>query len=191
MKQRFGLVVMIVSFCAPLFSPADAGEEGRYTWYDGKREHPIYLRKDLVAHFGDSRSAQGGFQKSDRAVVMKKAGGVTLYKVDRKAFQTYLAQGFDGGRSPVFSESPAGGNLRALPGGVIVTFAEMRSDESVRTWASENGVQVDKRLRIQSKTVWLVKSAAGLPSLELANRLRTKPGIAAAQPNWWTNVGPQ
>jgi hypothetical protein len=82
--------------------------------------------------------------------------------------------------SPVFRDEA--GRLRALPGGVLVVLHAARSEADARALIARSGATPSRAL---SPTLWIVEAPAGLPALELANRLHASGLFAAAQPNWW------
>ncbi|MDO4682704.1 MAG: hypothetical protein Q4B17_07940 [Lautropia sp.] len=88
----------------------------------------------------------------------------------------------DGGEvSPVLRD--AGGKPWALPGGLIVTFQQAVSDDEARAQLAAAGLTPERAINPQ---VWLVKSPAGLASVDLANTLNEKGLFADVSPNWWT-----
>ena len=90
-----------------------------------------------------------------------------------------------GDTSPVFREgtSPAG-RLMALPGGVVVNFKQDWTVEGIQAWALQGGHALGARLNILGNW-YLVKTAAGMPSLETANVLQRSGDVLSATPNWW------
>lgn len=87
--------------------------------------------------------------------------------------------------SPVYREgnSPAG-RLMALPGGVLIKLDPELTDSQVRAWASGKGLSIKQRLNI-SGNWYVVDSAPGAASLDLANALQQSGEVLAATPNWW------
>lgn len=83
--------------------------------------------------------------------------------------------------SPVLRD--AGGKPWALPGGLIVTFREAVSEDEARAQLDAAGLTPERAINPQ---VWLVKSPAGLASVEMANALNAKGLFADVSPNWWT-----
>ena len=83
-------------------------------------------------------------------------------------------------QSPVLRDES--GRARALPGGVIVTFAPGTDDAAAVALLALHGATVSRRL---SASAWLVEAPAGLAALELANRLAATGAFVGAQPNWW------
>jgi hypothetical protein len=82
--------------------------------------------------------------------------------------------------SPVFKD--AGGRLRALPGGVIVSLRQPLAADEARAVLEAAGLVP---LRQIGERMWLVDSPAGIATLELANRLQEEGRFGFAQPNWW------
>lgn len=95
------------------------------------------------------------------------------------------------GVSPVFVDPAAPGQVRALPGGVIVALrhppagndARAREEEGRRLIAAA-GLQALRPIGPDARR-WLVASPAGQPALELANRLHASTDFESAEPNWW------
>jgi hypothetical protein len=87
--------------------------------------------------------------------------------------------------SPVFRDRAGGqGQPRALPGGVIVRLREGTGDAARQALFARHGLQ-PVREQSGGTGAWLVAAPAGLPSLELANRLYESGDFAGASPNWW------
>lgn len=131
-----------------------------HAWHDGSTRRPLALESGLGADFSGALSG--------KSVALRPASGGTLKDVSPSL------------QSPVFRDE--GGRLRALPGGVVVTVPDGLDDPAVRALVALHGARATRRL---GERAWLVESAAGLPSLELANRLATTGAFTAAQPNWW------
>ena len=82
--------------------------------------------------------------------------------------------------SPVFVD--AGGNPRALAGGVIVSLKEALASEQARARLEGAGLTPVRQI---GERMWLVESPVGVASLELANRLADTGQFEFVQPNWW------
>ncbi|MFM1988852.1 MAG: hypothetical protein RJA99_1809 [Pseudomonadota bacterium] len=128
-------------------------------WRDGATIRPLTLQSELQADF--SPGPQG------KSSVLRPSTGVL--KDVSPALQ-----------SPVFRDES--GRLRALPGGVLVVLAAPLADDAATALIASHDARAVRRI---GERTWLVESAAGLPSLELANRLAATGAFAAAQPNWW------
>lgn len=141
-------------------------------WYDGKERRPLYTSQDQAADFGSATARK----------VNMKASSVL---VPRSMIST---KDTSDGVSPVFHDDSAGGSVRALPGGVIVTLKSAATEADARAALQALGVQPVRRIGAMTN-VWLVASDPGQPSLDLANRLFEGGQVEAAQPNWWRPHG--
>ena len=130
-----------------------------HVWNDGTTARPLWEERSLRADFSPS--------------VVGKSGVLRASTGPLKDVSSAL-------QSPVFRDE--GGRARALPGGVLVVFASPVADAVAAAALAARGVSDARRL---GDRMWLVPAAAGLPSLELANRLAGTGAFAAAQPNWW------
>jgi hypothetical protein len=82
--------------------------------------------------------------------------------------------------SPVFRDDT--GQLRALPGGVLVVLRAPLTEADARALIARAGATPARAL---SPTLWIVEGPAGLGSLEMANRLHVSGLFSSASPNWW------
>lgn len=95
------------------------------------------------------------------------------------------------GVSPVFVDPASPGQVRALPGGVIVALRHPPAGNDVRAREEEGrrqiaaaGLQALRPIGPDARR-WLVASPPGMPALELANRLHASTDFESAEPNWW------
>lgn len=130
-----------------------------YVWHDGATRRVLRVDASLQADF--SGTLHGG--------------PVVLHPIDRMPKASAAAL-----RSPVLRDE--GGRARALPGGVVVVFAQDVDDVQARRTLAAFGTDP---VRPVSGRTWLVASAPGLAALELAERLAASGVFASAQPNWW------
>ncbi len=172
-----------------LVSPAsvNAQESSSYVWYDGSIRHEVHLKNNLAAEFGfKNKSDSSTSMQKLSGKVIKVKGGTRIIRLTSEGQQKVTTSGLGPNQSPVFSDSPTGGALRALPGGILVTFSEAKSHEAIRAWGIKNKLELAQVLPTSTATIALFKTQPGLVSLNEANRIRELPGITAAQPNWWT-----
>ena len=138
-----------------------SGEDGVYTWRDGDRIMTVRLEP------GE------GAQKSPTV-----SGG--------KSVRTLVRSGDDAG--PVF-RSESGGGLMTLPGGVLLVLDPSWTGSDADAFFSRNGI---KRSRVTeltfTKNAYLVETAPGFPSLQLANSLAEQEGVEISSPNWMSEV---
>jgi hypothetical protein len=130
-----------------------------HAWHDAGTRRPLWLDGAWRADFSPALAG--------RAAQLRPAAGV-------------LKDVSDALQSPVLRDE--GGRARALPGGVLVTFAGPADDASARAALAAQGAVPVRRINDRT---WLVAAAAGLASLDEANRLADSGAFAAAQPNWW------
>jgi hypothetical protein len=131
-----------------------------HAWEDGGARRGLWLDASVRADFSPALAGRG--------TVLRQSAGP-------------LKDVPDALQSPVLRDES--GRARALPGGVLVVFAEPADDAAVRALIASHGANVARRV---NETTWLVASPPGLASLELANRLAATGAFASAQPNWWT-----
>lgn len=153
-------------------SRLEAAGQARLHWYDGGKRHALLVDPARVADFSE---------KSARArVPLRPASQAEKGSASLPA-----------GVSPVFRDADAPGRLRALPGGVIVTLkvppagndAGAREAQARRELVAA-GLEPLRAIDPEARR-WLVASPAGLPALELANRLQESGDFESAAPNWW------
>jgi hypothetical protein len=131
-----------------------------HVWHDGSARRSLVLQSGWRADFSGALSG--------KSVALRPTSDGALKDVSSSL------------QSPVFRDE--GGRLRALPGGVVVTLTDGLDEPAARAFLASHDARATRRL---GERAWLVESAAGLPSLELANRLAATGAFVAAQPNWW------
>lgn len=200
MKSRpafVGVLFMALVMLSPLISHAEEPESAKgagrvFVWYDGQVKREVHLQPQLVAEFNaDTTSPRStgtaqGLQKMSGAALVKRAAGARIFRVSSDARQKMAQTGLQAGQSQVFADGAEGGPLRALPGGILVTFKGPRDAEWVRGWAERNGLVFEKMLPVANVSMALFSTPSGLVSLEIANRTRGLPEVASSEPNWWT-----
>lgn len=159
---------------------------------EGSGTRALWIDPTRVADFGTGGSAEqpalrppapgelaNGNRSSKRDIaknVKSETGMATVSETDPTAASATTAATV----SPVFVD--AGGRARALPGGVIVAFADGITADAANVELAALGVTPLRRI---GERMWLVESAPGLAALELAGRLNTSGRFAFVQPNWW------
>jgi hypothetical protein len=83
-------------------------------------------------------------------------------------------------QSPILRDET--GRARALPGGVLLTFARPVAEAEARALLAHYGVTDAQPI---GERIWLVPTAPGLAALDLADRLAASGAFASAAPNWW------
>jgi hypothetical protein len=90
--------------------------------------------------------------------------------------------------SPVFRGvgAPAS-EVRALPGGIIVTLRTPGSAQSANQLLAPFGLRVTRQVD-STGLRWVVATAAGMAALDTANRLHESGAFASVTPDWWIGV---
>lgn len=133
-----------------------------FIWHDGDREMRVWLQQDLTVN------AAGH-------VVPREAG------ID--------ASGGSGAQAVFVSES---GGFMTLPGGVLVVFELELSEAEAQAFFAAVGVSMANVSKLDSlPNGWLVATAPGLDSINLANTIANQAGVLLSSPNWTIDVAPQ
>lgn len=140
-------------------TPIVSAKTSTHFWYDGDQRRELSVDSSTVARFAPG----------EKAVLIAK--GLTVGN----------EKSVTSNDSPVLID---GGLKRGLPGGVIVTLLRAMPDDQAIALLKAAGLEPVKAL--QDSKVWLVASAPGMASLDLANRVHDTKQFAASQPNWWT-----
>lgn len=140
-----------------------------YSWQDGDRTLNVVLQEDLVV------------QETSKITVndVVVARGATDSIVRKQSGQSQDSL-------PVF-RSQSGGGLMTLPGGVLLSLDSEWDQGQVESFFSQNGISMDRVEAMEFlPNGFLVETAPGFPSLELANSLAAQNGVEVSSPNWWT-----
>jgi len=149
------VAVFALWFIHPASAQSPIADASTHTWNDGQRQRRLTLQPDLQADFTPRLDKGGPIQPGTST----SASALS---------------------SPVLRDD--NGQLRALPGGVLVILKAPLQTASARALFAQAGVTPSRQL---TDTLWLIESPAGLASLEMANRLHASGLFASAQPNWW------
>ena len=143
-----------------------------YTYKDGDRTIGVALQEGLVLQ------ENSAIASNDTVIIKGPA-------------QSIISKGFDGGQGglPVF-RSESGGGLMTLPGGVMLALDPEWDKAQVDSFFSNNGISPEQVSELGFiPNGFLVETAPGFPSLEMANELAAKDGVEISSPNWWSEVG--
>ena len=150
-------------------SGSSGGQE--YTWRDGDRVERISLESGLVVQPSSQNTAADIVTRDDgeSSIVQRQARHATS------------------DTQPVF-RSPSG-QLMTLPGGVLLALDDDWDQARVNRFFSENGISTSAVERQDwGINAFFITTRAGMPSLDLANRLAVLDGVEISSPNWQTEV---
>ena len=158
---------------ASLDDVSRSAQGAEYTWQDGRHTRRAHVQIDLVAQ-------AEGETRSDDIVVR---GGGEEHVVRRQPRHDEAAL-------PVFRTES--GEILTLPGGVLLALDASWDQARVDQFFLENGITGDRIARQQFAVHgFLVETAPGFPSLELANTLATQDGVLLSSPNWRREESPR
>lgn len=187
MLKALTLILSLIVLPQPTAWAADS-----YQWHDGDRTKTVYLNPDRIAQFGESSEAEEQIRREFPGAVRVKAPahGPRVWKlagIHRRLSKSRQAGGVN--VSEVFSDRKSLTDAsRALPGGVVVTTKPDWTESKTREWLAKQGFKDVTKI---NDTMYTVATAAGMTSLETANRLHDSGELAASVPNWWIKVGPR
>jgi hypothetical protein len=170
-----------------------------YVWYDGDREHKVWMNPQVVADFSAGVDKQN-VQKSANmgATLLQRKhnqAGVRIWQLDSTSataagvvIQSLRASHPGGKYSPVFHDGPnSTASMRALPGNIIVYLNPSWDTAAVNAWLKTRKLEVVKKLEV-GQNIYLIKTGPGLDALDTANNLYRSGEVKAAFPDWWQEV---
>lgn len=166
-----------------------------YVWYDGDRERTVWLNPQLVVEFNPSEESRSAFKTANSSAeeIPFKQGSIRLWKLSenvtaKTAMQSLNSSHANSRYSPVLQDGPSSsGRMRALPGNIIIHLDPSWQQPAVDIWLEKNKLEVVRKLNIGAN-IFVIKTDAGLASLEIANSFHQTDGVVAAYPDWWTEV---
>lgn len=192
MNKFFKHVLLPVFIALTSTAAMNAAADAQYYYYDGNNKIPLALDPALVMDFNASAAPSSVKAALPAATVAETVGKATLYNIPQNQQNSAAVTGLfmgNNGVSPVFYRGAAStaGQLLALPGGVIVNFNAEWSDIQVRDWVAAKGYSIQQRLNI-SGNWYVIRTAAGLASLDAGNAIHESGEVISASPNWWRGV---
>ncbi|MEE8379670.1 MAG: hypothetical protein V3R49_04795 [Gammaproteobacteria bacterium] len=198
------LTVLIVNFSAISLVQAmgSKGDDSKslivqqsYTWYDGDRERTVWLNSQLVAEFNPHAESRDILKEaySSAEEVLSQRASIRIWKMGnnvtaKSAIQNLKSSSVGSQYSPVLHDgASASGGMRALPGNIIVHLNPSWDKSLVELWLKNNNLEVVRLLNI-GPNILVIKSGAGLVSLDAANKLYESGEVVAAYPDWWKEV---
>lgn len=192
MYQKNPFIPFIISIFILLTTQNPSAEKKSYYWYDGTTKRPITLETERWVEFSRAKTTDlttQSNQSNKHTLLEKNYGNAQLYNrnkalTSKNAHALSLqkeAQQHNENYSPIFKDA---GEIKALPGGVIISFKSDWDEQMISQWATQHHLTIVQPL-IKSINLWLIHSESGMASLELANKLTEQGEINYASPNWW------
>ena len=158
-------LALLLTLLAAQVQPEDRGRE--FTWRDGDQVRRVYLVEEVDGVLAE-------FEEKS-----KNATSPAIRQHTRRWFGVVSAA--RSARLPVF-RGP-GGTVMTLPGGVLVALEKEATDAAA--FFAANGIAAERLKPVEGlDRTWLVETAPGFPSLELANRLAELEDVEVSSPNW-------
>ncbi|MFK7964431.1 MAG: hypothetical protein AB8C46_10760 [Burkholderiaceae bacterium] len=153
-------------------------------WYDGPHKRMLSVDPNRLADFGNSDQGSAAQPK-----MIDQAAALTGKDQSASAMGNADATTREG-VSPVFQDASSGQDAGALPGGVMVRTLRPLDAASANAMARAFGSSTVRPIGSPMSQdglhdFWLFETPAGLPALELANRLHESGQVDSAAPNWW------
>lgn len=167
--MRIQSLCFLLSLCL-VASTACAGPTATtYTYQEGERTVAVYIDSEAVAELDGAAVRLLPVPSAEVRSALKKGS---------------LPKSMQSRYAPVFSTAPAGGRRMVLTGGVIIYLPPTWTAPQVQTWLAAQKLEA-KQIVNPEKNGYLLVSAPGLASLDLATRLLKLPDVVTAKPLWW------
>jgi hypothetical protein len=167
-----------------------------FDYFDGTEQRTVWLSTELVAEFDPSNAGRDSLLRSAPAgeEVPQAQKRVRLWRVRSTQGTDALARDINANSmrfSPVFHDGPSASlPLRALPGGVVATFAPDWSRARVDAWVTAHHLTIASEV-IEGGNVFELATAPGLEALQIANQLYATGELVACTPNFWQQFSPR
>jgi len=164
--------------------------QSNYHWNNNGNLIHLNLIPNQIINFADDSSVSTVTKSLKPQRTRKLTGGGQLFELSDGTYSNFLIQGNKLVKmgSPLFKE---GGMLKALPGGIIVSFKEGISESEIQSLCNTYDLKLKKRYSQEGEpAVWLIETAPGLESLRLANLFIDNHSnlVQKSKPNFWQPI---
>jgi len=161
-----------------------------YHWNNNGIIVKLNLIPNQVINFDDDNSTNAIVKSLKLQKLKKLTGGGHLLELSQSSYSNFLTHGNKLIKmgSPLFKE---GGMLKALPGGIIVSFKEGISENEIKSLCDVYNLKLNKKYSIDGEpAVWFIDTAAGLESLRLSNIMVENHSnlVLKSRPNFWQPI---
>jgi hypothetical protein len=167
-----------------------------FDYYDGSDQRTVWLSTELVAEFDPSDAGRESLLRGDPSgvEVPQRQKDVRLWRVRATQGTDAFARAASTASahfSPVLHDGPSASlPMRALPGGVVATFAPDWNRARVDAWVRAHGLTIASEV-IAGGNVFELATPPGLESLQIANQLHATGELLACTPNFWQQFSPR
>ena len=159
-------------------------------YYDGPTKRKLWLSEELVAEFDPSDAGRDAVLRGDPSAkeVEQPQKSVRLWRVHAVTGTDKFARAASSETvrfSPVLHDGPAPGlPMRAMPGGIVVTFPKDWDRTRIDGWLGARELKVEGDVAPEANMA-LVSAPPGLDSVRIANELHETGELVDAVPNFW------
>jgi hypothetical protein len=180
MVNKMKIFLALLMICS--FSHAQV-----YKFFDGKKEVKIKLRPDLEAKPGRASDNRGGRSGSTPAAI--RSNGILHIVPKQTSSGTRTATSGSGStnNSNVVFEGD-GGQLMAVPGGLIVKFKNGVSQASINNFISAHSLVLKEKIQQKNQTLYSFESPMGMETINLVNTLQQSSIVDSSVPDLWRDV---
>lgn len=182
---RLSLLWLILVWKSVVLSQTSGSSD--YYWVDGDEKIELQMIPDHIVDLSPPGTPGGAAGKAFKPISETKfAGGVRIFKLNKNDFNNIVQKRVKSvNSSPLFRQ---GGDVKALAGGVFLTFKEGLHESAIQAWCDHLGLSVRQKYLVPGQAEkWLIDAPVGLDSLSLANSLlqNHKDILTGARPNFW------
>lgn len=162
-------------------------------YYDGNEKRTVWVSGDMIAEFAPSDAGRDAILRGDAQAqeVPQAQKSVRIWRVRAPSGIDEFVRGVNVATvrlSPVLHDGPiAGEPLRALPGGVVVTFPAGWDRARIDAWLAARKLTIESEV-VASANMHLVATPPGLEAIRIANELYATGELAGATPNFWLQM---
>lgn len=193
LEKTLKMISVMCGLTLLFFSPLGISQnkDSHYHWYNEGNKVQLTVIPNKVISFSDddsSRAAVANTLKPQR--IKKLTGGGQLLELSDTSYSNFMnsSQKLMKSGSPLFKE---GGSLKALPGGMIVSFKSGVSDNEIQSLCDTYSLKLKKRYSEEGEpAVWLIETDPGLESLRLSNLFLENHSnlVLKSRPNFWQPI---
>ncbi|MDX1957290.1 MAG: hypothetical protein SFU98_01890 [Leptospiraceae bacterium] len=172
--------------------PKIDASSGKIDWYDGDEKRTAHILSGYIAEFTSGNSTIKSFDS--KANTVGTSSTMMIHKVSDSSIKSSLSKGLlpssiasTNKFSHVFSETGDESRLM-IPQNVIVKFKKPTNESEARSFLYINHFNVIQVLKFASGNQYVIETAPGIQTLEIANFVRSLEGIASASPDWMKQV---
>lgn len=193
LENTLKIVATLCGLALLFFSPLGMSQnkDPSYHWYSEGNKIPLTVIPNKVISFSADASSSSAVAKTLKPQRTKKlTGGGQLLELSETSYSNFMnsSEKLMKSGSPLFKE---GGSIKALPGGMIVSFKSGVSESEIQSLCDRYHLKLKKRYSLEGEpAVWFIETEAGLESLRLSNLFQENHSnlVLNSRPNFWQPI---